>query len=89
MKKVYRSHAKVNIFLKIVGTRDTYHEIKSRFVLLETLADNMWFEPNIGISFDIVGDFDCDKKQNTIYKAYCALLDYRPQKKYCRFLQKT
>lgn len=37
MKKVYRSYAKVNIFLKIVGAREEYHEIVSRFVLLDKL----------------------------------------------------
>lgn len=88
MKKVYHSYAKANIFLKIVGTRDNYHEIVSRFVLLPNLSDNMWFEPNHGISFDIIGDFDCDKKSNTIYKAYEALLDYKPQKKIVEFCKK-
>ncbi len=88
MKKVYRSYAKVNIFLKIVGTRDNYHELLSRFILLEELYDTMWFEPNHGISFDIVGDFECDKKSNTIYKAYEALLDYTPQKKIVEFCKK-
>lgn len=88
MKKVYRSHAKVNIFLKIVGTRDSYHELLSRFILIDDLYDTMWFEPNHGISFDIVGDFECDKKSNTIYKAYEALLDYTPQKKIVEFCKK-
>lgn len=88
MKKVYRSHAKVNIFLKIVGTRENYHELLSRFILIDELYDTMWFEPNYGISFDIVGDFECDKKDNTIYKAYEALLDYRPQKNIVEFCKK-
>jgi len=88
LKKVYRSHAKVNIFLKIVGTRENYHELLSRFILIDELYDTMWFEPNHGISFDIVGDFECDKKNNTIYKAYEALLDYKPQKAIVEFCKK-
>jgi 4-diphosphocytidyl-2-C-methyl-D-erythritol kinase len=88
LKKVYRSCAKVNIFLKIVGTRENYHELVSRFILMEDLYDTMWFEPNHGISFDIVGDFECDKKDNTIYKAYEALLDYKPQKTIVEFCKK-
>lgn len=88
MKKVYHSPAKINTFLKIVGTRDGYHELVSRFVLMEKLYDTMWFEPNVGISFEIIGDFDCDKKSNTIYKAYEALLDYKPQKNIVEFCKK-
>lgn len=88
MKKVYYSYAKINTFLKIVGTREGYHEILSRFVLIDSLYDTMWFEPSIGISFEIVGDFDCDKKSNTIYKAYEALLDVRPQKNIVEFCKK-
>lgn len=88
MKKVYHSYAKINTFLKIVGTRDGYHEIISRFVLIDSLYDTMWFEPSVGISFEIVGDFDCDKKSNTIYKAYEALLDVKPQKNIVEFCKK-
>ena len=39
-----KSYAKINIFLKIVGTRDDYHEILSRFVLLGELFDEINFE---------------------------------------------
>lgn len=88
MKKVYHSPAKINTFLKITGTREGYHELLSRFVLIEDLYDTMWFEPGIGMSFEIIGDFDCDKKNNTIYKAYEALLDYKPQKKIVEFCKK-
>jgi len=85
LKKVYRSYAKVNIFLKIVGAREEYHEIVSRFVLLDKLYDTMWFEPNVGMTFDIIGDFECERKDNTIYKAYQAILDYIPQKRIVEF----
>ena len=81
MKKVYKSPCKINIFLKVTGTRDNYHEIASRFVLLDEPHDVMWFEPGNGLTFEIIGDFDCDRKDNTIYKAYHALLDYKPMKK--------
>ncbi|EAU00388.1 4-(cytidine 5'-diphospho)-2-C-methyl-D-erythritol kinase [Campylobacter curvus] len=39
-----KSYAKINIFLKIVGTRGDYHEILSRFVLLGELFDEINFE---------------------------------------------
>ncbi len=35
--------AKVNIFLKITGTRNGYHEIRSRFILVESLCDTIRF----------------------------------------------
>ncbi|MDL2346679.1 4-(cytidine 5'-diphospho)-2-C-methyl-D-erythritol kinase [Campylobacter hyointestinalis] len=38
-----RSYAKLNIFLKIIGTRGDYHEIISRFVLFEELYDEINF----------------------------------------------
>lgn len=84
-KKVYRSYAKLNVFLKVVGARDDYHEIVSRFIQLEGLYDSMWFEPGSGMTFEIVGDFECERKDNTIYKAYQALLDYKPQKMIVEF----
>ncbi|XPV52310.1 MAG: hypothetical protein ACNI3H_07880 [Halarcobacter ebronensis] len=34
-----KSYAKVNIFLKIVGKRDNYHELASRFVRVHSLYD--------------------------------------------------
>lgn len=40
-----KSYAKLNIFLKIVGTRGSYHEISSRFVLWRQLFDELNFEP--------------------------------------------
>jgi 4-diphosphocytidyl-2-C-methyl-D-erythritol kinase len=86
-KKIYLSHAKINIFLKIVGTRGIYHEIISRFVLFKELHDKMWFDKGNGESFEVVGDFGCDRKDNTIYKALLALTDFMPSKQiieYCK-----
>ncbi len=71
--KVYRAYAKVNVFLKITGTRGNYHEIISRFMRVSSLYDELSFVPKDEESFKIVGDFDCTTEQNTIYKAYKAL----------------
>lgn len=71
--KVYKAYAKVNVFLKITGTRDNYHEIISRFVRVNSLYDELSFVPKNEESFKIIGDFSCTTEQNTIYKAYVAL----------------
>ena len=73
--KTYKAPAKVNIFLKITGKRGGYHEIFSRFMLVDDLFDTMSFFPKDENGFVIKGDFDCKTEQNTIYKAYMALLD--------------
>ncbi len=69
------AHAKVNIFLKIVGTRDSYHKILSRFMLVENLFDTITFKKKLNPSdeFIIDGDFGCKLEQNSIYRAYLAL----------------
>lgn len=77
MKK-YKAYAKVNIFLKITGTRGNYHEIVSRFMRVKTLYDELFFVPKEQTDtrineFKIIGDFSCKTEQNTIYKAYLAL----------------
>ncbi|MCD6433150.1 MAG: 4-(cytidine 5'-diphospho)-2-C-methyl-D-erythritol kinase [Sulfurimonas sp.] len=71
--KVYKAYAKVNIFLKITGTRGNYHEIVSRFMRLNSLYDELSFVPKESDDFKIIGDFSCTTEQNTIYKAYFAL----------------
>ena len=73
--KVYRAYAKVNIFLKITGTRGNYHEIISRFMRVDSLYDELSFVQKDEESFKIIGDFDCTTEQNTIYKAYTTLRD--------------
>lgn len=72
--KVYKAYAKVNIFLKITGTRDNYHEIISRFMKVQNLYDELSFVSKESKNFQILGDFSCKTEQNTIYKAYLALL---------------
>jgi 4-diphosphocytidyl-2-C-methyl-D-erythritol kinase len=73
--KKYKAHAKVNIFLKITGKRGNYHEIFSRFMKIPNLYDELSFESKTQSGFVLYGDFDCETQQNTIYKAYEALLD--------------
>jgi 4-diphosphocytidyl-2-C-methyl-D-erythritol kinase len=73
--KQYKAYAKVNIFLKITGKRDNYHTLLSRFMRVESLFDTLSFVPKESAQFRILGDFSCTVEQNTIYKAYRALLD--------------
>ena len=61
-----KSFAKINVFLKIVGTRGNYHEILSRFVLCEQLFDEIYFKRSNSFSIE------CDNKEikeNIIQKA--------------------
>ncbi len=67
--------AKVNIFLKITGTRGDYHEILSRFMRIDALYDTLEFVPKTEPEFEIIGDFTCKIEANTIYKAYRHLLE--------------
>ncbi|MDO8453257.1 MAG: 4-(cytidine 5'-diphospho)-2-C-methyl-D-erythritol kinase [Sulfurimonas sp.] len=71
--KIYKAYAKVNIFLKIRGKRENYHEIVSRFMRVNSLFDELSFVPKQEKKFEIIGDFSCKTEQNTIYKAYLAL----------------
>jgi len=71
---IYKAFAKVNVFLKIVGTRGNYHEILSRFVLVEFLFDELFLaSKKTQDEFELYGDFGCKLEQNTIYKTYEAL----------------
>jgi 4-diphosphocytidyl-2-C-methyl-D-erythritol kinase len=70
----YPAYAKVNIFLKITGMRGDYHTLSSRFMRVKDLFDTLWFEPKSTPEFEIRGNFDCDVRSNTIYKAYKHLL---------------
>jgi len=68
---ITHAYAKVNIFLKIIGKRENYHEILSRFVRVENLYDELEFVKKITQEeFELHGEFGCSLKQNTIYKAY-------------------
>ncbi len=76
---IKKSYAKVNIFLKIAGRRDNYHELVSRFVRVHSLYDEMSFIKESCDNFTIVGDFGCDIKKNTIYKVYELLKNISPK----------
>lgn len=66
-----KCYAKVNVFLKIVGTRNSYHELESRFCRVHDLYDLMFFEKtNSRKTVNIIGDFTCDVNSNTVYKIY-------------------
>ena len=76
---VKKSYAKVNIFLKIAAKRGDYHEIVSRFVRVKNLYDIIEFKKGSFNHFTLEGDFGCDIKSNTIYKAYLKLCKISPK----------
>jgi len=71
-----KSYAKVNIFLKIAGKRDNYHELVSRFVRVHKLYDLISFVKSTRSDFNIIGDFGCRLESNTVYKAYKLIEKY-------------
>lgn len=72
----YLAPAKVNIFLKIIGTRGNYHELLSRFMIVKDLYDTLSFVPKTTHApFELIGDFDCDVTHNTMYKVYTQLCE--------------
>ncbi len=85
--KSYKAYAKVNIFLKITAKRGDYHEILSRFVLVNNLYDTLTFVSKKSDDFVIEGAFNCETKQNTIYKAYLALLEVTKSESLERLMQ--
>ncbi len=87
MLSLRRAYAKVNVFLKITGTRGEYHTISSRFMQVKDLFDTLWFEPKNAPEFEIRGDFDCDTGSNTIYKAYQYLLAATHSEKLTAFME--
>lgn len=83
----YKANAKVNVFLKITGTRGEYHTLSSRFVRVDDLFDTLWFESKSTPEFEIRGDFDCDVSSNTIYKAYKHLISATRSEKLSAFFE--
>lgn len=71
-----KSYAKVNIFLKIAGKRANYHELVSRFVRVHNLYDEISFIEGKSDDFLLIGNFGCETKKNTIFKAYELLKSY-------------
>lgn len=72
-----KSFAKVNIFLKITGTKEhnglLYHTFNSRFMLVKNLYDTIEFVPQKCDSFTIEGVENVALGDNIVYKAYQAL----------------
>ncbi|WP_263833269.1 4-(cytidine 5'-diphospho)-2-C-methyl-D-erythritol kinase [Sulfurospirillum oryzae] len=67
----YQAHAKVNIFLKIVGKRGNYHELLSRFMIVPSLWDTLSFIPKKSTeAFELVGEFNCALEHNTLYRIF-------------------
>jgi 4-diphosphocytidyl-2-C-methyl-D-erythritol kinase len=84
----FKSHAKINIFLKIIGKRGSYHEIKSRFLRVENLYDMLVFKPKSPKrEFELSGEFGCVLQNNTIYKAYRFLREHKSGKKIDDFFE--
>ena len=76
-----KAYAKVNIFLKIVGKKDGFHLLKSRFMIVKNLYDTIMIKPKTkSDEFVLEGDFGCETKQNSIYKIYKELQKF-PQVK--------
>ena len=65
-----KAYAKINVFLKVVGTRGNYHEIASRFVLRRELFDEISFERASGFALECGAAQIAD---NIILKAKAAL----------------
>lgn len=64
-----RSYAKLNVFLKITGFRENYHEISSRFVLFKDMFDEIEFikaDKNDGFIIQT----NANIQNNIITKAY-------------------
>ena len=72
-----KSYAKINLFLKIEGYKEGYHQLNSRFMKVKNIYDEI--EIREADKFDIVGNFDCVLRDNTIFKAYLKLITYFPE----------
>ena len=79
-----KAPAKINIFLKITGTRGEYHTLASRFMRYEKLYDLISFEPSQKGEFWIEG-MDIPIERNIITKAYQALQHHLGSKKLADF----
>ena len=81
------SHAKINVFLKIIGRNENdYHLLVSRFVKIPFIYDTISFthHSNPLTTFTING-FTFPARQNLIYKAYQLLEAYTRSKKLTSF----
>ncbi|BCD60777.1 MULTISPECIES: 4-(cytidine 5'-diphospho)-2-C-methyl-D-erythritol kinase [unclassified Nitratiruptor] len=78
--------AKINIFLKIVGTRGMYHEIVSRFIRYEKLFDEITFVACQQKKFTIEG-MNIPLQSNLIYKTYQKLKEFTQNRQLDAFFQ--
>lgn len=74
-----KAYAKVNIFLKIVGHDGYYHLLKSRFMRVKNLYDEI--EIKEGEKFNIIGDINCVLRDNSVFRAYVELTRMYPDVK--------
>lgn len=74
-----KAYAKVNIFLKIVGHDGYYHLLKSRFMKVKNLYDEI--EIVDAEKFNIIGDINCVLRDNSVFKAYVELTRTYPESK--------
>ena len=72
-----KAYAKVNIFLKIIGHDGFYHLIKSRFMKVKNLYDEI--EIVEAEKFNIIGDINCALRDNSVFKAYVELTTKYPE----------
>ena len=72
--------AKVNIFLKITGARGAYHELRSRFMLVESLYDIVKFvkKGKKSDGFELFCNTSLPKN-NTLVAAFKLLEEKKPQ----------
>jgi 4-diphosphocytidyl-2-C-methyl-D-erythritol kinase len=73
---IEKSYAKINLFLKIEGYKNGYHQLNSRFMKVKNLYDEIEFKKG---TFNIIGKFDCAVRDNTIFKAYIKLITLYPE----------
>lgn len=68
-----KAFAKANIFLKLIGfDKRFYHCLQSRFILINTLFDELFLSKDKQNSgFELQSDFKCE--DNIIFKAYALL----------------
>ena len=86
MTGFHKSHAKINIFLKLVRRNDKFHFLISRFLKIDSLYDELFFTPSHQSDFQIVGDnLPCATKDNLIYKLYLKLLKTQYKKQIQEF----
>lgn len=76
--KELKSFPKINLFLKITGKVQnelgSFHSLFSRFMKSHQYCDVLGLTFGKEREFEVVGNFNCPKPKNTIYKAYLAIL---------------